>query len=179
MVKTIFIIIGLLILTACSEMGKPQKVVIENRYSMEVPPFLVKATNLNKEASLQYQNIYFGFYVIVLDETKKEVCKSLTDNELGGDYTPDFNGYCKLIFDNYLNKIEIKNKSEISEYNINGLKAKKMTMDGKFEGVDAYFYISLIDGKDTFYQIMTWTLQDKKNKYSGVMEKMINTFNEL
>jgi hypothetical protein len=179
MKKTIFIIVGLLFLIACSKSEKPQKIVIENRYSMEVPSFLVKATDLNKEASLQYQNVFLEFYVIVIDETKNEVLKSITDNNLSGDYSQDFNGYCKLIFDNYLNTLEIKNKSEISEYTINGLKAKKITIDGKYGGVEAYFYISLIEGKDTFYQIMTWTLQDKKDKYSGDMEKMVNTFREI
>lgn len=178
MKKTGLLLIGLLILLSCGSKA-PQKVVIENRYSMEVPETLVKATDLNKEASLQYQNIYLEFYVIVIDETKKEVIDAIVQNNLTADYTQDFNGYSKLILDNYTNSIKIKEKSDVTDFTVNGLKAKKMTIEGTYENIDAFFYLALIEGKDRFYQIMTWTLQTKKNDFSADMEKMINSFTEL
>jgi hypothetical protein len=179
MKKNGLLLIGLLILLSCGKSESPQKVVIENKYSLEVPSFLVKATDLNEQASLQYQNVYKEFYVIVIDETKADVFNALTQNELTEKYTSDFKGYSNLILDNYYTNIEISQKSEVSDFTVNNLPAKKITIEGKYAGVEAFFCISLIEGKDRFYQIMTWTLKNKKDEFKDDMDKMIGTFSEI
>jgi hypothetical protein len=181
MKKTGFILLGLMILMSCGGSGKFQKVVIENKYWLEVPSRMHKTTELNDQASLQYINDSLGLYAMVIDETKNDVYQAFEQNELTDKYTSDFTGYSKLILDNYYTNLEITQKSEVSELKINNLRAKKITIDGKYGGVDKdfYFCIALIEGKERFYQIMIWTPKDKKEKNIEVMDEIINTFAEL
>jgi len=181
MKKIGFFLSGLLILLSCSGSGKFQKVVVENIYSLEIPSVMVKTTELNDLASLQYVNDSLGLFIMVFDETKTDVYNAFEQNDLTDKYTSDFNGYSNLIFDNYYTNLEITQKSEVSELKINNLSAKKISIDGKYGDVDKdfYFCIGLIEGKERFYQIMTWTLKEKKENNKEVMDEIINNFVEL
>jgi hypothetical protein len=41
-------------------------------YSLGIPTYMTKATTLNDEASLQFQNLFKETYVIVIDENKEK-----------------------------------------------------------------------------------------------------------
>jgi hypothetical protein len=107
------------------------------------------------------------------------VYNTLSDGELSEKYSSDFNGYSNLIFDNYYKNIQVTQKSQVSSLTVNKLPAKRVTIEGKYNEVDAFFYIALIEGKERFYQIMTWTLKNKKGDYQDDMAKMIESFREL
>lgn len=166
-------------LTACSESDTMQEIVIDERYSMELPTSLSITHNLNDEASLQYQDIIKELYVIVIDEPKSEFNEALEVFMLKDAYTQDLEGYTSLVMDIFTQGVNIYESSEPQMTTINGLDAVLLSFEGNSDNVDVFFKFGIIEGADTYYQIMTWTLLNKKDRFREQMSEMIMTFKEL
>jgi hypothetical protein len=125
---------------------------------------------------LQYQNLFQEFYVIILEEKKKDledvfVSKSILSNDL--------DGYFELITTDMKKKLKDTDFSKIHTCKINNLKAKKFILETKLEGIDIYYQFAFLESKSKYYQIVVWTLLSKKVQNAPKMEKLINSFKEL
>ncbi|MBL0303430.1 MAG: hypothetical protein IPQ23_17310 [Cytophagaceae bacterium] len=97
MKKIIFAILVSFIMISCQTTETDQVVTIEKKFSLTLPSFLSKSTELNEDATLQYQNMVKEFYVVVIEDTKSEMKKSLEENNLTELYPNDINGYSCLL----------------------------------------------------------------------------------
>ena len=180
MKKLNILILTIILITSCQSGETERLVTIGNKYSISLPSFLVKAsTTLNEDASLQYLHTWKEFYVIVIDESKSEMQKALVENNLTDIYTNDIDGYSSLILDNFEQVISISNKSEIVKTRINDLPARLITINGYAEGINAYYSLAFIQGKERYYQIMAWTLSSKESNFKDKMNKIMYSFKEL
>ena len=162
-----------------SDQDEQQTVTIENKYSVAIPSFLTKASGLNDYASLQYQHAWKEFYVIVIDESKAEMQKALDDNNLTETYTNDIKGYSELLMNGFEKAISVSHKSEIIDTTINNMPARLLTVSGRTEGIDAYYSLAFIQGKERYYQIMAWTLSNKEYEYKDKMNRIMYSLKEL
>jgi len=178
MKKVAILILTLVAFVSCQNENEVQEVVIGNRYSISIPSFLTEVNNLNEDASLQYQHAWKEFYVIVIDENKEELQKAIKDNGLEEEYTDDLKGYCDLLLDGFEQSIYINSKSEMIDTLINKLPAKLLTISGRVDGIDAFYSLAFIEGKERYYQIMAWTLLNKEYKYKDKMKRMMCSFKE-
>ncbi|MGL2987732.1 hypothetical protein ACSVH5_09060 [Flavobacterium sp. RSSA_27] len=179
MKKITILFLTILSLYSCQLGDEQQIVTIENKYSVVIPSFLTKTSRLNDDASLQYQHAWKEFYVIVIDESKAEFQKALDDNNLTETYTNDIKGYSGLLINGIEMAISVSHKSEIIDTTINNMPAKLITIRGRAEGIDAYYSLAYIQGKERYYQIMAWTLQNKEYEYKDKMNRIIYSFKEL
>jgi hypothetical protein len=177
MKKIMLLFAATLLLASCSE--TTQNVVIDNRYSMDIPEGLTTTTELNDIASLQYQDMVNELYVVVIDEPIKDINDAIVEMELQDTYTPDLSGYTKLILEDFIPAVAPTTKTEPVDATINGMKAKTYTMEADVEGTPAFYKVAYVQGKDTYYQILTWTLTSKKDEYGEKMDKMIQSFKEI
>lgn len=159
-----------------------KEVKINEQYSMKLPDYLEEGSDLNDEASLQYQNLAKEVYVIVIDESKQDfidVFKQL------GEYDST-----KSACDNYataqMKSIEgnmetVTSKSTLRTNKINGCDARIADVTGTQSGIDDSmgFTVAFLEGKDNLYMVMTWTFEKDKDKYQDDMDGMINSFKEL
>ena len=170
----------ILLIISCRPGNTEQLVTVENRYSISLPSFLIKAGNsLNENASLQYQNIWKEFYVIVIDELQSDVREALIDNELTDTYSDDLKGYSELLLYNFGQSIKISHKSDIVDTLINNMPAKVLTIKGETEGLNIFYSLAFIQGKERYYQVMTWTSAKQENTYKDKMNKILYSFKEL
>ncbi|RRJ89018.1 hypothetical protein EG240_13035 [Paenimyroides tangerinum] len=65
------------------------------------------------------------------------------------------------------------------ETTINGLLAILFTVKAKISGYTAYYHFTYIQGKENYYQILTWTFDSKENDHKEKMNAMINSFKEV
>jgi hypothetical protein len=156
-----------------------QIVTIENKYSISIPSFLTKVSGLNDDASLQYQHAWKELYVIVIDESKEEMQNVLSENNLIGKYSNDIKGYSSLLLNGFEQNINVSKKSKVTETLVNNMPARLITVSGKVEGIDAFYTIAFIEGKNRYYQIMTWTLASKENEYKDKMNQILYSLKEL
>jgi hypothetical protein len=151
------------------------KTIKKKDFSLEIPASLSEAKDLNDDADLQYDNLFDELYVIVIEEDKKDL-----KTQLGSDFEyPDtIEGYCELLKMN----MEVLDKLDFSKMptrQINGMKAKTFAVETKVDNIDIYYEFGYFESKNKYYQVMTWTLLDKKTEHSSKMQKMINSFKEL
>lgn len=173
------LLISLITLSSCSFVEKENVVVIDNKYSMELPDFLSHSTDLHDEASLQYDNRFREFYVLVLDEKIDEMNKVIQQYGLEEVYTKDLDGYANLLLANLEQAVTNMQTSELIDTVINNLPAKYVTITGEVDDVRIFYTIAYLQGKKDYYQVTTWTLDEKEEQYKNRMKKMIATFKEL
>ena len=163
-----------LTLTACDD--KPQTVTINKKYSVDLPSFLSVATDLNEDASLQYENQLREFYVVVIDEPRKAFDDMMESGEIG--YGPDLDGYSQLLVDDVRETIADKSTAKPTKAKINGLDARLASLSGTVENLNVYWKVGYIQGKKDYYQVLCWTLAENKEKYDAQMGEIINSFKE-
>lgn len=179
MIRINIFLLTILFATSCQQGDTEKLVTIENKYSISIPSFLVKGSNLNEDASLQYLHTWKEFYVIVIDESKSEMQKAIVENDLTERYSNDIKGYSDLLLDGFEQSISISHKSDIVDTLINNMPARLLTINGRAEGIDAFYSLAFIQGKERYYQILAWSLSSKKYEYEDRMRKIMYSFKEL
>lgn len=179
MSKTFIVILTILLLQSCGSGDEEQKVTIENKYTLSIPAFLTKVNNLNDDASLQYQHAWKEFYIIAIDEPKDEMQKALFDNNLTDVYENNIDGYSKLMLDALKENLNNPIQSELIDTTVNEMPAKLTTLNGTVEGIDAFYSIGIYEGKNSYYQVLAWTLSSKQYSYKSKMNKILYSLEEL
>lgn len=169
MKKAIALILITFSMISCDSKQEYQTVTIEHKYSIELPSFLSEVNNLNPEASLQYQNPLREFYVLVLDEAKADFPNLAAI---------DLDGYNNLLRNNLESSIGNPVFSPTRDTLINGLKAKMFSLSGTTQGLDIHYEFAYLESDKNFYQILTWTLLNRKDKFLPDMKKIIASFKE-
>jgi hypothetical protein len=152
-----------------------QEITTEN-YSLMVPKDFERTNRLNELAKVQFQKVDEDLYFIVLEQTK-ESFKNAIDQKL---YDVDFNlyGYSKVVT-NHFDEISSDFKiNDFSSTKINSCNAILFSMNSKNleDGKKVFYRYALFEDDKNFYQIMSWTNINYKDKLIGKMEGIINSF---
>lgn len=173
--KKIIALCLLMSLFSCEESKEVETITVKNKYSIQLPAFLSKSTTLHEDATLQYENIFKELYVIIIEEPKLEFAE-LAEN-IGSE--PNLNGYYDILTSGLEETIEDVDFTDIKDTQINGLKAKTFAITGKVDDIEAYYKMAYVEGKTSFYQIVTWTGKSNKDDFSETMTKMLTSFKEI
>lgn len=176
---TIIFILTIFFLQSCGSGDEEQLITIGNKYALSIPSFLTKVNNLNDEASLQYQHAWKEFYIIVIDESKVEMENALIENDLTDLYEINIEGYSKFVLKGFKESLNNLYQSEIIDTTINKMPAKLTSLSGTLEGIDIYYSIGIYEGKDSYYQVLAWTLKNKKDRYKTKMNRILYSLEEL
>lgn len=170
--KKISFLLLLTLIFSCNKETTFSEVNINNRYTILMPSYMKPCNDIQKDASLQYQNLEKDIYAIVIDEKKVTM----------QDYDLNFN------LDTYYNNITSQGFSESikngkfsipGRQEINGHKALIADITGKLEDNHVYYKFAVIETPYEFYQILTWTRASQREKMEKDMITMIESFKEL
>ena len=162
-----------------------QNVVVQGKYSIDVPSFLSPMKNLSDDASLQFGSRSLDISFIVIDEPKSEFVQSFNDLQAE---LPSVFGSNKSILDRMativLNNMFDVDKVELcgrQESRINGLNALILNVFQKRSFLKDALYgsFAFIEGKDTLYQINILSGGTSITKLADKIEKSIYSFREL
>jgi len=168
------------------ELAKPsveyEAVEIEGLYSMKVPEFMTVTTQLQEDASLQYNNPYKEKYVTVLDESDEEITAFMTDYGVYDESKSKLENYVDVRL-NYLTEsgISVISQTDMKSEMINGRKALSTIIDASVPGIpeDITYYFTYVEGKEHYYMISAWTLLSRKDDYTDEVKEMTSSFKEL
>lgn len=166
-------------LSACDTKTTYETVKTEQKYSLDLPSYLEKGTGLHDDASLQYQNLLKEFYIVVIEDDKATLYKSIEENGIEEMYPKNFTGYTDLLVAGFKENPDVNLDGNFKDWKIGTLPAKNFDMAGTLEGIDIYYHYTLVEGKDAYYQVMQWTLADRKDTYKEEMDKIAKSFKEL
>lgn len=162
-----------------------RNVVVQGKYSIDVPSFLSPMKNLSDDASLQYGSRTLDISFIVIDEPKSMFTQSFNDLQAG--LPPVFGGdksildrMATIVLSNMfdVDKVEVGGRKEAM---INGLNALILNVFQKRSFLKDALYGSFacIEGKDTLYQINILSGGTSITKLADKIEKSIYSFKEL
>lgn len=171
MKKGLFLLL-LTVIFSCNQETTFSEVNVNNRYSILMPSYMKPCNDIQKDASLQYQNLEKDVYAIVIDEKKV----TMQDYDLNFNLDTYYNNISSQGFSESIKngKISIPGRQEI-----NGNKALIADISGKLEDNDVYYKFAVIETPYEFYQILTWTRESHRQKLEKDMIKMIESFKEL
>lgn len=181
--KKIVALMGIfaLILTSCDNQSKVKEVKVGTTASIEVPVSLSDAKNLNDAAVFQMENGPQELYVIVIESEKAEYLDLVKESTgiMAEAFTSDLKGYSELVSSSILSNADLEADEELKQVTTNGLSTYVGTYQGMYEGVKVYYKLACVEGKDKYYQVLTWSLADKKEANLPAMTKMISSFKEI
>ena len=160
----------LFLIASCSNETAFREVKVNDRYAVSIPEYLQPCVDLHKDASFQYQNTDKDIYAFVIDERKKTMAKYDLDYDIALYYKVATQPFSEA--KNGIVGVPVKEK-------IDGHDALVSEIKGNLDGIDVYYKIGVIETPFAFYQILTWTRADNKDKYEGDMTRMIESFKEL
>lgn len=162
-----------------------KNVVVQGKYSIDVPSFLSPMKNLSDGASLQYGSRTLDISFIVIDEPKSEFIQSF--NDLQAEFPPVFGSnnsildrMATIVLSNMFDveKVELGGRQKTM---INGLNALivNVFLRRSFLKDSLYGSFAFIEGKDTLYQINILSGGTSITKLADKIEKSIYSFREL
>jgi len=153
---------------ACSYNNTFEKVVTDNRFSLEVPDYIHQEAGLNPEASLEYANKFRNIYMVVLEKPRQNM---------------DIETYINTTKEDLVNRLNNPRLIDSTYTKINGLPAYNLKLEGDVGrgGIaERIFYnITFYEGKNRSYQFCMWTWESWREKYQADMTHIISSFKEL
>jgi hypothetical protein len=150
-------------------------------FSLGIPTYMTKATTLNDDALLQYQNMFKEVYVIVIGEDKQEFINTFKKLDNYDTTRSPVSNYADVQVQATSANMNVISKTDIIRSKINGMRAAATEMDATVEGVSTpiTYFLTFFEGKEKMYMIMAWTFQSKKDTYRNTFDKMAKSFKLL
>ena len=135
---------------------------------------------------MQYANLAREVYFIVIDENKKDFIDVLKDLDYYDEYASPLENFSVNMMEYYReNDVFGKMGSMKNAKFFAGDSPAEMFFGESVFSFDleptvyTYMFISFVSGKDSFYQIMAWTLKDGKERYREDLESICLSFREF
>ena len=170
--RKVFAILSVVSLFGCVQKTSFTEVKINDQYLVHLPSFLEKTTKLHKDASLQYENQEKEFYVVIIDERKKE----LKQYNLNFSLSSYFDSVKNQMNCNGLENAVISAGNEIKVDSCNAITSE---ITGKTGKENVFYKFAVIESNEHYYQLFVWTLNDYREKYSADMDSVIFSLREL
>ncbi len=116
---------------------------------------------------LTYTNATVGSILVVRDNK----------TALANDATID--NYCSIIATNMSSKLETPVVTDPAKMTVNNYSALQFELQGEIQKVNIKYLITIVETKDSYYQIIAFTSQDIYDKYKKDFVNITNTFKEL
>lgn len=121
----------------------------------------------SSDATLEIGNLVGEEYLIVISDLKAE---------LGADFT--LREFAETASEQTAASLTEGDSGELIETTVGGRPAYQRELRGIIEGNDISYFLSYVEGKAHFYQIMAWTLTDRKATVFPRLEAAAATFSE-
>ncbi|MGK7872348.1 MAG: hypothetical protein AB4426_03240 [Xenococcaceae cyanobacterium] len=164
------LVILALMLGGCNTIESSQVKTVLSRDGLTqvvVPSGWKTQQDLHDDADIQVANTWDESYLIVLSDSK-------TDFE---DITLEEHSQItsQILLENVKNA---QVSSEPKELEINGRPAVQYEIRGSVDRIKIIYLHTTVDGKESFHQLVAWTLPSKFQKNRPVLESVINSFKE-
>ena len=146
--------------------------------SVSFPSSYEKVFHLNLDAMLQMMNVENEKYTIIIQDEKEGF------NYFGVKFE-NINEAIDFFTKNLIENLKDVKKSEVKIRRIGNYNAAEIIIEATDVAEDtneeiklAYVY-TLIESPDFYYQVMSWTLVENKDKYLEEFRNIANSFKEL
>lgn len=148
-------------------------------YKISLPDYFELQPGLNDEASLQMGNAEKEIYTIVIDEPTAEFYSVFDEYELGNLYSRDLTGFTDMVLETMEIDAGVFDIGEYREVKIDGWNGFQTEFYKYISDLKVYYHFTTIETDENFYQIMSWTFEDKLDVHKENMDKIAQSFKEI
>lgn len=151
----------------------------DNRYTIYIPDYLEETTVLSEDASFQAMSAAKEIYTVVIDEPIDDFVEYYWDAGLYDHAKSELQNYRSSQLAYFVNSGEVIEQGDVTE-RVYGKNIGELTyIASKVDGVDIYYAIGFVQGKNDFYYIFAWTLLKQQEALSNDLFSIIKSFREL
>ncbi len=150
-------------------------------YEIQVPKYMTSTAGLNSDASMQFQNIYKETYLAIIEESKEEFIETFKDLGQYEEAKSAAGNYQTIQMNFFSEGMEVSRMSTPKKMKINGMDAEQVEFVGRVPEIDfdIYYLMTFVEGKETLYMVMEWTLSDNEDTYKDTFKQMAESFKEI
>jgi hypothetical protein len=150
-------------------------------YEISVPKYMKVATDLNMEASMQFNNIYKETYLAIINEDKSDFVEAYDELGAYDNSLSTIGNYRKVQLDYLMTGLDVISQDAPRQLTIDGMDAEQVEFTGRVADVDSdiFYMITFVEGRNDIYMIMAWTLGNSEEKYRETFYHMVDSFREL
>lgn len=141
---------------------------VDNLFSIKLPANWSILKDLNDEAVIQIGNLDENVYCIAFSEPKIDFETGFTLDEF---YEAVINGTSGA-----LQKVSVKKLPQLSSFKLDHRRAR---IDGEIEYNEITYIVQIVETKDNFYQIISYTPKDNAENLLPLFDQITNSFKEL
>lgn len=150
-----------------------KRVEVEGLYALQIPDFLTPYSDLNDVASLQYAYESDNLFLIIIDELKTDIPEGRT--------LEDYYDFANNNLTEGLHSISLEDFRTLNVNGLNGIfwNIEGSTQLGEGEAITVVYQVKVIESPTAFYQIISWTTWENREKYKKELDIMVGSFEEI
>lgn len=141
---------------------------VDNLYTVKLPANWTILKNLNDEATIEIGNLEEDVYCIAFSERKTDFEPDITIDDF---YESVLSGTSGA-----LQKANIKRLPPLSSFKLDHRRAR---VDGEVEYNEITYFIQIVETKDYFYQMVSYTPTGNAENLLPLFDEITNSFREL
>ena len=157
------------VVTGCAQLQKLAKPTVlkspDGKFQLTVPGGWSENASLNDQADIKAANKIEEVYVIVITEAKSDFTEETSLDE-----------FTTITRDAILANLESPDATEPRPVTVNGNPARAYDIQGAVKNVKLAYLVTTVETTDHYHQIITWTLQSRKDKNQKVLQDVIDSF---
>lgn len=135
----------------------------DGSFSIEVPGSWKSMPELNEDAQIAAGNSIRDVYAMVIPNPRS-------------DYEGTFDEFDKLVLEVLLASVEKPEVSASESLTIQGRPARRRRVEGTIEKTRVAYHLVTIETKDTYYQLMAWTMPSREATMRPTIDEVIQSF---
>lgn len=154
---------------------------LEGNFQISIPKKMKKASQLNPDASMQFEDKNTNSYLVVIKENRFDFLKAygaagVLDNDLS-----DIGNYRKIQVAYFLKRLTLIEAGEPNALTINGKKAEQIEFNCQVPNANSniFYVMTFVEGDDELYMIISWTPSLLEEEHKETFYAMANSFTEL
>ena len=155
--------------------------MLDDEFQISIPKQMKIATQLNPDATMQFENIIAHTYLVVIKEDRSDFIEAFGDADALDPALSDIANYRKIQVDYFLKRLILKEETDAEALTINGKMAeqKEFTCIVDSQGSEIFYVMTFLEGTDDLYWIISWTLSDLEAEHKDSFYAIANSFKEL
>ncbi len=163
-------IVSIGVLTLLGQRVDPTPTVItasDGQSQVTVPASWQTSTELNAAAELQVSNPLQEQYLIVLTESKSDFTEM------------DLETYTQIVLEGLAENVSGADITGPQSLTLNQQPALQYEVRGTVENLNVVYWLTVVEGTQNYYQVLTWTLASKAEANRPVFQQVIESFQEI
>ena len=153
----------------------------EGEFQISIPKEMKRASQLNTDAAMQFENQNTNSYLVVIKENRFDFLKAYgaydaLDNDLS-----DIGNYRKIQVEYFIKRLVLIEEGEPNALTINGRKAEQIEFTCKVPNANSniFYVMTFVEGDDELYMIISWTPTLLEADHKETFYAIADSFKEL